>query len=229
MQQHARWVSVVHQCVQQQPCLHMCGWQALQQPVCHWGNGLFAQVSVLTDCLAVQLWKECKKLRNQLVELRGNIRCAALRILCRLRLLTMYDATMTSARHDIAAPVPTRLQHLMYLSCKRCTVCRVFARVRPLLPEEVAAAAASPVRLVDKDHVQLYSERTGNRFTYELDCVFDPFTVSRCVGRPHDLQTPHHVHGCRCAGAAHMYLLLPACPAGNIRCVWAAHGRAARS
>ena len=33
-------------------------------------------------CPAVQLWKECKKLRNQLLELRGNIRFAALCTLC---------------------------------------------------------------------------------------------------------------------------------------------------
>eukprot|EP00891_Asterochloris_glomerata_P008974 jgi/Astpho2/8974/e_gw1.00133.97.1_t len=121
-------------------CLRVFG-----KPVWRQGNGVFAQVSFLTNCLAVQLWKECKKLRNQLVELRGNI--------------------------------------------------RVFARVRPLLPEEVAAAAASPVRLLNKDHVQLYSERTGNRFTYELDCVFDPFTASVCMGRPYD---PLATTSCAC-------------------------------
>ena len=72
----------MHQCITQQPCLHMCGWQALQQPIWRQGNGVIAQLTIPTDCLAVQLWKECKKLRNQLVELRGNIRCAALCILC---------------------------------------------------------------------------------------------------------------------------------------------------
>ncbi len=108
--------------------------------------------------------------------------------------------------------VPRSCSTRSTLHFKRCTVCRVFARVRPLLPEEVAAAAASPVRLLDKDHVQLYSERTGNRFTYELDCVFDPFTASVCMGRPYDpLATTScaWLQLCRCSASMSALASLP--------------------